>query len=104
MKEVMHIAANFMLVPVEPPVSDEITGHCEIAITVSEPTYRTDAGGVMCRTRDVETIRFSTSAPGLRSLAKTFTEWADELADFCDRHQPETTKETPGDGQPSEAS
>jgi len=51
----------------------------EIVIVVSEPKYEFDASGSMIKRRVVEEFRVSTSAKGMRDIAKDMLEWADIL-------------------------
>jgi len=46
-------------------------------LVVSEPIFRVDAAGQLIRERTTETMRFSTSVDGIKSLAAQFLQWAE---------------------------
>lgn len=81
MKEIAGTARNLMF-------SVDQAGHVipmvEVILVVSEPVFRPDGGGGLARLRESETIRFSTSADGLRAVARDFGAWADEIEGAAD--------------------
>ncbi len=80
MKEIIATAKNITLTVID----DEF--HCivEAVVTVSEPAYELDSGGELVRVRIPEVLRFATSPGGVRLLAKTMMEWADEADKTCE--------------------
>lgn len=77
MKELRSVTANFhMLFSVV-----EATPLVEVVLLLSEPKYAVDDAGSLSKRRDLTDFRFSTSSKGLRDLATSLV----ELADQCDR-------------------
>jgi hypothetical protein len=76
MKEISATSRNLSLVYQDGPAM--FTPMVEAILVLSEPQYSVDLGGQLVRTRQVETVRFATSPEGLRDLARTFLEWADD--------------------------
>ena len=96
MKELMHCAANFILVPRNPPDGDPLGASLEVIFVTSEPQYSADAAGHIVRARTTETVRFSTSPEVLRLIGADLIKWADEAQAFCDRHQLPEKSAKPG--------
>ncbi len=80
MKEIIATAKNITLAVID----DEL--HCivEAVVTVSEPAYELDSGGELVRVMIPEVLRFATSPRGMRQLARTIMEWADEADKTCE--------------------
>ncbi len=80
MKEIIATARNITF-----RVADEEL-HCvvEAVVTVSEPAYELDSGGELVRVMIPEVLRFATSPGGMRQLARTIMEWADEADKTCE--------------------
>lgn len=74
MKELMATARNISL---SEDGDRGLDASVELVLTVSEPSFKADAGGEVVKHRVAETIRFSTNVAGLRHLAKNCEEWAD---------------------------
>ena len=79
MKELIGTARNLMLAASD---DGEPRAMIEVILILTEPNFRVDAVGQMIRERSVETARFSTTAKGLRAVAKDYLAWADEADAF----------------------
>lgn len=89
MKELCQTARNMMFFVIKEDaggvVEERIVPGFEVILTVSEAIYREVAGGDIVRVRETETLRFHTSAAGLRSLSEQCREWADEAETVAER-------------------
>jgi hypothetical protein len=73
MKEITGSSMNIYYIKHDGKFEPNIEG----ILIVSEPIYRVDAAGQLIRERTTETIRFSTSLDGIKSLAAQFLQWAE---------------------------
>lgn len=87
MKELCQTARNimFFVIKEDDEAEEQIIPGFEVILTVSEAIYREVAGGDIARIRETETLRFHTSAAGLRNLAEQCLKWADEAVPVVDR-------------------
>lgn len=78
MKELAGTARNLSL------VKDSQCPTIEVVLAVSEPTYRVDVTGTLVKQRDtIETLRFTSTPAGLRTLASDCITWAAEAEEFA---------------------
>ncbi len=75
MKEIAGSTGNILAVPLD----GKFVGMAEIALIVSEPTYRSDGCGGYARIREPEVFRFHAVREGLVALIKTFQESIKEI-------------------------
>ena len=80
MKELLTVTANICA-----SFNDDKTlvPQVEIAIVMSEPTYRVDAVGEVIRQREISQCRFVASPATLLKLSKLFSEFASEAEQVC---------------------
>lgn len=81
MQELMSTARNVFFIAEEKTVRPMI----EMVLTVSEPKFKMDPGGVFGLYRETETIRIHTDPKGLREIAERCIEWADEAEAMAKR-------------------
>lgn len=74
MKELAGNSSNIALIELEP---GKLTATVEVILLLSEPIYKADVSGFL-KTRSLETLRFNTSAKGLRELSKCLGELAED--------------------------
>lgn len=82
MKELQSATCNITALPKE---DGGFTPLIEAILIVSEPRYTLDEAGHQIKSRIVETMRFSSSPKGLRTLAKIFEEWATGAEETIDK-------------------
>lgn len=96
MKEVICTARN-ITIAVSEGDNPGITPMVEAIIVVTEPQYRIKKGEIV-RMRQPETLRFAASPDSLRTIAKSFMEWADQaeaVAMALGAKKVETSREQP---------
>ena len=91
MKEVQGTARNLMLALLPDNVA---VPTAECILFLSEPRYgyedaQQSKGKIQ---RETTTVRFACRIEHLRELAKTFSEWADELDVYCNKVKPESSE------------
>ena len=81
MKEVMATARNIHFTL----NGDKAVCVVEAVVSVSESSYQGNAVGELKQVRIPETLRFGTSPAGMRVIAKSLNEWADEADKACEK-------------------
>jgi hypothetical protein len=76
MKELTGSAVNIVYAE---GAEGKLRALAEIIIVRSEPAYSVDAAGVLVKQRVVDEVRFSSTASGLREMAKRFLGFAKDM-------------------------
>jgi len=83
MKELSVATSNLTLIPLE---DGSVRGMVEVVLVLSESVYTVTEEGEIGQDRQCETLRFMATPDGLRGVAGSFMEWADDMEAFAAKH------------------
>ena len=81
MQELMGTARNLSIVV----INDKPSVTIEVILMTSEPKFAIDAGGMLGKSREANSIRFTATPESLRDLCKRLAEYAKQGDELVER-------------------